>query len=171
MALFRDHRAHMRTQCRIPLEIRRSVRGTAGACGATLYNVSEEGIYIETEQKFGTGERVHIHPIQQVPRASGCAHLYDATGVVQWSRPVRIGRRRMYGAGVLFHVREEIEEETGERRSVVYQCDLCGVTISLWDVRQQQDSAWLCPRCRGSFKRLPEAIGRTVVRYLIGNAL
>ncbi len=101
----------------------------------------------------------------------GHAHLRDGTGVVQWSRPVRIGRRRLYGAGVRFRVREEIEEGTGKHRGVVYQCDLCDVTISLWDVRQQQDSAWLCPRCRGRFKRLPEAVSRTAVRYLIGNAL
>lgn len=170
MGQISEHRTHARKDCRIPLEVECTARGRVFPCEATLYNISQEGIYLETDQELRPGEPVHIRLIQEVPRVLECAHLYDCNGTIRWSRQHKIGRHRLYGAGVRFYFSAVTGEIIEEGPGIVCKCDMCGETISLWDARQQ-GPAWLCPACRRCLERYPEALSRVTTRYLIGNVL
>ncbi len=170
MGQISEHRTHKRMDCRIPLELECTARGRVFPCEATLYNVSEEGIYLETDKELRAGEPVHIRLIQEVPRVLECVHLYDCNGTIRWSRQHKIGRHRLYGAGVRFYFSPATGEMIEEGPGIACQCDMCGETISLWDARQQ-GPAWLCRACRRCLEKYPETIYRVTARYLIGNVL
>ena len=65
MAPFREHRTHSRISCRIPLEFMpwKSHR----PCSAIIYNVSDDGAYIETRSEIDPGENVLIHLMRKMP--------------------------------------------------------------------------------------------------------
>ncbi len=170
MGQISEHRTHTRKDCRIPLEVECPARGRAFPREAMLYNVSEEGIYLETEQELRPGEPVHIHLAQEIPRVLECVHLYDCNGTIRWSTQRKVGRHRLYGAGVRFYFSPATGGEVEEGPGIVRRCDMCGEKISLWDARQQ-GPAWLCRECRKCLERYPGVIYRVTTRYLIGNVL
>ncbi|HRR22698.1 MAG: hypothetical protein GXY28_09220 [Bacteriovoracaceae bacterium] len=171
MATFREQRTHDRVQCRFPLELKRVVRQDESPCGAIAFNMSESGVYLETDERIEPGEMVHIHPTQLMPRILERSRFCDSTGVIRWCRPVNTGRHRSYGAGIRLSLPRSGEEALECRPGVIYSCDMCGASIGLWDVRGQRGPAWLCEHCRSRLNRYPDAVRRPAVRFLIGNAL
>lgn len=171
MAPFREHRTHTRLQCRVPLELKSTAQKKKRAYEATIYNVSQDGVYIETSRELEPGEQVHLHLEQLVPRVLECGHLSDSTGVIRWSRPTEIGRHRMYRAGIRLFLPRIGENAVEGHPGVLYYCDMCGITVSLWDVRRQKGPVWLCSHCERHLERYQETVCRVMTRYLIGNAL
>lgn len=170
MTPFREHRTHSRMQCRVPLKVVFQARRGRTTHEAVLYNVSEEGVYLETDHEFKPGDRVDVHPVQRVPRVLQSIHLGELPGTIQWSRSSHAGRHRVYCAGVRFEPARAAREEAAEPPGFVYLCDLCGEAITT-RFPGTAEPVWLCPECRRHLEGFPEPIVRITVRHLIGNVL
>jgi hypothetical protein len=168
MAPFREHRTHSRISCRIPLEC--LPWKSSRPFSATVYNVSDDGAYIETSHEVKPGENILIHLARNMPDEIAEIVPNENAGMVRWSRPMRRGRNRLYGAGVRFYY-PELMDNIDESSSLKYYCDMCGRSLSLGDIRQHQGLIWMCPLCSDYIEGLPEVLYNTASRYLIGNVL
>lgn len=168
MAPFREHRTHSRTSCRIPLEFLpwKSRR----PFNAMVYNVSDDGAYIETSHPVDPGENVLIHLARRMPDEVAGRVPRENAGMIRWARPMHRGRSRLYGAGIRFYY-PELMDEIEEGSGLNYFCDLCGRSLGFGEIRQLQSLIWICPSCSDAVEKLPEALYKTASRYLMGNVL
>lgn len=168
MAPFRENRTHSRVNCRIPLKY--LPWKSSRSFNATIYNVSDDGAYIETCHAVKPGESILIRLTTDMPDDIADIIPSENAGLVRWSRTMRTGRSRLYGAGVRFYYPElvdKIEKSSGLK----YSCDVCGKSLGLRDIKQRQGLIWMCPLCSDNIEDLPEALYKATTRYLIGNVL
>ncbi len=168
MAPFREHRTHSRISCRIPLEF--LPWKSSRSCSGVIYNVSDDGAYIETGYEIDPGENILIHLTRDMPGEIAERVPSDNAGMIRWSRTVRRGRNRLYGAGVRFYYPElmdKLEEGSGPK----YFCDMCGKSLDLKNVRLHRGLVWMCPLCSDHVENLPDSLYRIASRYLMGNVL
>jgi ribosomal protein L37AE/L43A len=139
-------------------------------CSAIIYNVSDDGAYIETRSEIDPGENVLIHLMRKMPDEIANRVPRENAGMIRWSRPVHRGRSRLYGAGVRFYY-PEFKDRIEESSSLKYFCDMCGKPLDLKNIRQNQGPIWMCPSCSDCLESLPDSLFATASRYLMGNVL
>ncbi len=167
MALDREHRTHQRMSCRIPMEY--TFRRSHKAYQATVYNVSDDGLYVETDRELRPGQDIRISIRQDMPEGFTHLALDDQSGIIRWSLPVTSGRRHVYRAGIRI-------SSPGMKRTfqglpeAQYFCDICGEQVSYRQVRKV-GLIWMCPHCSEYVTHLPVAVRRVASRHLIGNVI
>jgi ribosomal protein L37AE/L43A len=136
---------------------------------ATVYNISDEGLYFETDRELKPGQDIRISIRQDLPEEFTHIADGDQSGIIRWSLPVTSGRRHVYRAGIRL-------SSTGAKRAfqglpeAQYFCDVCGEQISYRQVRKE-GLVWLCPHCSEYFMNLPPSVSRVTSRHLIGNVI
>ncbi len=168
MAQIREHRTHPRTYCRIPLDC--LSKQSDQSFHATVFNLSDDGVYLETDHVVRPGENILIHAAQEVPEEVACKEFEDNVGIIRWSSYMEQGEHHLFGAGVKFYY-PDMMEDLKEVRGLTYYCDMCGRTIRFTDVQQSKGIIWMCPRCNAYVENLPKALNETTSRFLIGNVL
>lgn len=167
MTADQEHRTQSRLSCRIPMEytLRRSHRPYR----AVVYNISDTGLYAETERELRPGQDVRIHISRGIPEEFMGASLRDQSGIIRWTVPMSRGGRHLYGVGI------RLSEPLYGRRfeglpDVQYFCDVCGEQLSHRQVRKV-GLVWVCPSCSEWARRLPVAVCKVTSRHLIGNVI
>ncbi len=168
MALGREHRTQQRMNCRIPMEY--TFRRSHKAYQATVYNISDDGLSVETDRELRPGQDVRILINQDVPEEfTHIAAHGDQSGIIRWSLPVKSGRRHVYRAGIML-------SSPGMKRAfqglpeAQYFCDICGEQVSYRQVRKV-GLLWMCPHCSEYVMHLPVAVRKVTSRHLIGNVI
>ncbi|HQG31775.1 MAG TPA: hypothetical protein PLA83_07600 [Deltaproteobacteria bacterium] len=100
MTLFIENRIQMRTQCQAPLGLACVACRTGEAFLATVHNISEEGLYLETYFGLDIDDNILIHPRIHLPKGITRRLLDENVGIVRWAKPVMRGEHYFRGAGV-----------------------------------------------------------------------
>jgi hypothetical protein len=170
MTTFRDHRTHMRTPCLAHLEIDcKSCRAQEHFRGVT-YNMSDEGLYVESAFGIRPGAKVIITDVQGEDEEVKCSALKGNAGVVRWARPARRAAQQVFGYGIWLYY-PDLAEGFEALKDIRFFCDMCGRPVKLRDLKQQMGPLWLCPRCNDSMEHLPDVLEEDLDRYLVGNVL
>jgi hypothetical protein len=69
---------------------------------ATVHNLCEEGLYVETYFPVRTDDHILIHPKRSLPAGMPGGLLEENVGVVVWSGPVNRNGHPFQGAGIRF---------------------------------------------------------------------
>lgn len=167
MTAYEEHRMHPRINCRIPTEF--TLQRSRKAHPATVYNISDIGLYVESGRQLRPGQNIRIRmggaaAVDLLSAAPG-----DHSGIIRWTLPMSRGRQQVYGAGVML-MYPGVSIEAGSSPDVQYFCDMCGEQIGFSRVRKE-GLAWLCPHCSEYVHNLPADVSRVTSRYLIGNVL
>lgn len=104
MTLFIENRNQSRTQCLAPLGLACVACRTGEAFLATVHNISEEGLYLETYFGLDIDDNILIHPRNHLPKRITNRLLNENVGIVRWSKPVLRNGHYFRGAGVKFLV-------------------------------------------------------------------
>lgn len=168
MAQIRENRMHSRMYCRIPLEC--LSKQSDQSFQATVFNVSDDGVYLEADRELRPGENILIHTAQEVPKEVTCKELEDNVGIIRWTRYMEQEGHHLFGAGLKLYY-PDMMEDLKDLESLTYYCDMCGTTIRFTDVQQSKGIIWMCPRCNTYVENLPQALYETTSRFLIGNVL
>lgn len=168
MAQSRENRMHSRTNCRIQLEC--LVKQSEKPFQATVFNVGNDGVYLETDRELKPGEDILIHTSRKAPEETAFQELGDNAGIIRWSRYMGQGAHHIFGAGVKFYSPKMMEDFKGPDSLICY-CDMCSKGLSLTDARKSTGIVGMCPGCNTYVENLPEALQKTASRFLIGNVL
>lgn len=137
---------------------------------ATVFNISEEGMYLEARRKLSAGDDIRIRPADTDARGleKPCVEMNNAT--VVWCTEVEKGGGQLYGAGISFSAVDIIVP--GEKSSdIEYHCDMCGKRMNAGEFKKIQDSICLCPICHEYLNSFPELLRRWCIeRFLMGNS-
>jgi predicted RNA-binding Zn-ribbon protein involved in translation (DUF1610 family) len=167
MTSFKENRTQPRINCRIPTEY--TLKRSRKAHPATVYNISDIGLYIETGRELRPGQDIRIHMGRTAAIDLLSASPGDHTGIIRWAFPMSRGRHQIYGAGVmLMYPGAGIQARSFP--DVQYFCDMCGEQIGFSRIRKE-GLVWLCPHCSEYVHHLPAGISRVTSRHLIGNVL
>ncbi|HON39357.1 MAG: PilZ domain-containing protein [Desulfomonilia bacterium] len=167
MAFGQENRTHQRLNCRIPMEY--TLRRSRKPYQATVYNISDGGLYVETDRELRPGQDIRISIHQDMPEGFNHLALDDQSGIIRWSLPATTGRRRVYRAGIRLSS-ADVRRAFQGLPEVQYFCDVCGEQVSYRQVRKAE-LIWMCPHCSEYVKRLPGDICRMAYRHLIGNVI
>lgn len=167
MTTDQEHRTQSRISCRIPMEY--TFKRSRKPYRATVYNISDTGLYAETERELKPGQDIRIHIHQDVPEEVVHAPLEDQSGIIRWSVPMSRGRHQLYGVGIILSHPGVIRGFEG-LPDVQYFCDVCGEQLTYRQVRKV-GLIWMCPRCSEYVRHLPVAVCRVTSRHLIGNVI
>lgn len=167
MAFGQENRTQQRLNCRIPMEY--TFRRSHKPYQATVYNISDDGLYVETNRELRPGQDIRIFIRQDMPEGFTHLALDDQSGIIRWSLPATTGRRHVYRAGIRLSS-PEVQRAFQGLPGTQYFCDICGEQISYRQVRKE-GLIWMCPYCSEYVMHLPAGIRRVASRHLIGNVI
>lgn len=171
MEPYKKNRKQQRHHGRMPSDIECITGQTGDHFHATLWDVSKDGLYIETEYELIQGENISISMEQQeFEGLSGTWKIDNTTGIVRWLRTMEQSGHRLYGAGVTFSSMD-LDETCEGKRTMNASCDLCGVSSGVTCAMHHLGLIWLCPECNDQMNHLPEKLDEIMEEFLIGNAL
>ncbi len=172
MEPYKENREQPRNKGRMPSDIECITGRTGDHFHATIWDVSRDGLYIETEYELTKGEDISIHTEQHESEGlTGTVNIDNTTGIVRWLRTMEQGGHRLYGAGVVFSYLDLHDESCEGKRSMNAPCDLCGVSAGVTRAMHHLGLIWLCPKCNEQMNHLPEKLDEIMEEFLIGNAL
>ena len=163
-----EQRDSTRDLCHIPLLFARQQSQTYHE--ATVFNISEEGMYLEAQRKLSAGDdiRIRLTDTDAHGLEKPCIEMNNAT--VVWCAEVEKYGRQLFGAGISFSAVDIIVPEE-DFSDIEYHCDMCGKRMSAGEFKKIQDSICLCPICHEYLNSFPESLRKWCIeRFLMGNS-
>lgn len=170
MSTFRDHRTHSRMPCLAHLEVDCKGCRTRGRIKGMMYNMSDEGLYLEAQGRVSPGSKVIIQDVRAQDEGDTYAALKGNAGVVRWARPIERQKRGLFGYGIWLYY-PDLAEGFEALRDIRFYCDMCGQPVKIGNLKGQKGPLWMCPRCNDFVESLPDVLGEELDRYLMGNVL
>jgi hypothetical protein len=164
-----EQRACARKSCQIPLKF--AVQKSDKYFDATMFNISDEGIYMEARQKLSPGDDIWIKMMDNEDVGSGKRFLEIKEATVIWSALFKKDNGSFYGAGINMGV-TDILGRTQVSPDIEYHCDMCGKRVKTKEFQKRIDCVCLCSVCSEYLNSFPESLRkRCIERFLLGNAL
>ena len=128
--------------------------------GASVINISAEGMYFETNQAFTPDSDVWIKLVYSVPETHDINTYNEFHAHVKHCRSIK-GNGHKYGIGVQY----------AEAMRMV-RCDLCNCQIYFEQAHKADDMIYLCPDCCAQLENLPEdKVKSSIEDYLMCNII
>jgi hypothetical protein len=104
MNLFGEQRKQMRAQCRIPLGLACTSYKTNMPFQVTIYNINDNGLYLETTRELEPDDEILIHAVNHTPLGITARLLSENVGIIRWLKTIQRGNSHFtYGAGISFY--------------------------------------------------------------------
>ena len=164
MIAYSERRIHLRSYYEAPIMYAKF--NMNGYREATMYNISDGGMYFESNDVLPEGIPIYIKVINFSPDnyIPGAYRAYIAQ--VRWCRK---NNASGFGAGVQYVARGYI---TNEHQATRIQCDLCGEKISSGEIHETDDAMLMCLNCFKHFGTLIDGkIKKSIVRFVNGNVI
>ncbi len=162
----RDRRVYARKYYEAPISYAKF--NAKGFYEATMYNISEGGMYFETEDALMIGAPVYIRMINFSPEAYTPGSHKAFVAQVRWCR--KIPETSVFGAGVQYMAKAHLNGIDMDSETSL--CDLCGENTALTEIHETNDALGLCLDC---FKRLGGLIDgkikECIMRFATGNVI
>ncbi|MDM8550988.1 PilZ domain-containing protein [Desulfobacterales bacterium HSG2] len=163
-----ERRVHLRSYYEAPIMYAKF--NMKGYHEATMYNISEGGMYFESNYALPAGSPVYIKTINfsADDYMPGAYRAYVAQ--VRWCR--KNTNASGFGTGVQYMARGYIINGTRPHQPELVRCDLCGERTPSEDAHETDDSMHLCLNC---FKHLGALIDgkikKSIIRFVSGNVI
>lgn len=112
MALFREHREYPRLHCNTPLELTCVTDIGYESFQATVCNISQTGIYLETDYTLKQDDDILVRALQKMPEGVPATLFKGNLGIIMWFKALEGKRHRFFGAGVriFFALRNDLRK-------------------------------------------------------------
>ena len=133
---------------------------------AKTLNISENGMYFETDYAPKTKANIRIKPLNYLHNTNGpeVYKFYEAK--VKWFRDLADTDASLYGVGVQFLVKSQTIDGPD------HLCSLCEENIPYGEIHSIDEFVYLCSHCFRHFKSLPNGtIKKSIKDFLIGNVI
>jgi hypothetical protein len=164
-----EQRACARKSCQIPLKF--AVQKSDKYFDATIFNMSDEGMYMEARQKLSPGDDIRIKMMNTEEVGSEKRSLEIKEATIIWSALFKKDDGNFYGAGISMGI-TDILGLTRVSTDIEYHCDMCGKKVKTKEFQERKDCVCLCSVCNEYLDSFPESLRRRCIeRFLLGNAL
>ncbi len=128
--------------------------------GASVVNISSEGMYFETDQAFAPESELWIKLILSLPETSGSQAYNDFHAHVKHCRPIGSNGHK-FGIGVQY-----------TRALRMVRCDLCNCKVYHEQAHKVEDMIHMCSDCYIRLENLPDdQIRASIEDYLMCNII
>jgi hypothetical protein len=169
MAESAEHRGCTRQTCNFPLKF--ALQHSRAYLDATVFNISEQGIYLEADSKLKPGADITIRLTDVDANGLERLSIEMSKATIIWCAKVEKGGGHFYGAGINFPA-AEMSLPADSASYIEYHCDMCGKRMDENEVIKIHDNICFCTVCHIYLDSFPEALRkRCIERFLMGNYL
>jgi hypothetical protein len=164
-----ENRSGLRMNCMFPVECSGGKHGDPFE--ATVWNMSDSGVYLETARELGPGENLTLSFPRGLLEDMGISLPGEGTGVVTWTCTMEFDEAVVYGAGVELFFPDRAGKGAGAGE-VAYDCDVCGGAVTSGEhLVTLGDIIRMCGSCGRNVINLPNSLHVVASRFLMGNVL